>query len=50
VFAILVEYPPLDGLNDRVWKPMQDDLVALLAAWDGGAVALPAGAGRGGSR
>lgn len=50
VFAILVEYPPLDGFNDRVWKPMQDDLVAMLAAWNGGVSSGPAGAPRGAGR
>lgn len=31
VFAILVEYPVMDGLNTRVWKPMQDRICKLLA-------------------
>jgi len=31
VFSILVEYPVMDGLNARVWKPMQDRICKLLA-------------------
>ena len=30
-FSILVEYPAIDGLNTRCWKPMQDDVALLLA-------------------
>lgn len=30
-FSILVEYPVTDGLNTRVWKPMQDKLCRILA-------------------
>ncbi len=31
VFSILVEYPVMDGLNTRVWKPMQDRVCKILA-------------------
>jgi D-alanyl-D-alanine carboxypeptidase/D-alanyl-D-alanine-endopeptidase (penicillin-binding protein 4) len=31
VFSILVEYPPHAGLNSSCWKPMQDEICALLA-------------------
>jgi len=31
VFSILVEYPVVDGLNTRVWKPMQDRICRTLA-------------------
>jgi len=30
-FSILVEYPVMDGLNTRVWKPMQDRVCKILA-------------------
>ena len=30
VFSILVEYPPLGGLNTSCWKPMQDRICELL--------------------
>ncbi|MCY2958578.1 MAG: D-alanyl-D-alanine carboxypeptidase/D-alanyl-D-alanine-endopeptidase [Planctomycetota bacterium] len=30
-FSILVEYPVTDGLNTRVWKPMQDRICRILA-------------------
>lgn len=30
-FSILVNYPPVSGLNNSAWKPMQDDLCALFA-------------------
>lgn len=30
VFAILVNYPDVDGLNNACWKPMQDEIVRLL--------------------
>jgi D-alanyl-D-alanine carboxypeptidase/D-alanyl-D-alanine-endopeptidase (penicillin-binding protein 4) len=29
VFSILVNYPPVSGLNNSAWKPMQDELCAL---------------------
>jgi len=32
-FSILVEYPRKAGLNTRAWKPMQDRIAQLLAAW-----------------
>ena len=35
VFSILVEYPPVEGLNTSCWKPMQDAICADLAGWDG---------------
>ncbi len=31
VFSILVEYPVVDGLNTKVWKPMQDKICRALA-------------------
>ncbi len=31
VFSILVEYPVVDGLNTRVWKPMEDRICRVLA-------------------
>jgi len=30
-FSILVNYPPVSGLNNSAWKPMQDDLCAFFA-------------------
>jgi D-alanyl-D-alanine carboxypeptidase/D-alanyl-D-alanine-endopeptidase (penicillin-binding protein 4) len=30
VFSILVEYPHVDGLNNKVWKPMQNEICELL--------------------
>ncbi|TAJ15324.1 MAG: D-alanyl-D-alanine carboxypeptidase/D-alanyl-D-alanine-endopeptidase, partial [Planctomycetota bacterium] len=30
VFAILVNYPDVDGLNNSCWKPMQDEIVRFL--------------------
>jgi len=30
-FSILVSYPAVSGLNTRCWKPMQDEICALLA-------------------
>lgn len=30
-FSILVNYPPVSGLNNAAWKPMQDELCALFA-------------------
>jgi D-alanyl-D-alanine carboxypeptidase/D-alanyl-D-alanine-endopeptidase (penicillin-binding protein 4) len=30
-FSILVNYPPVSGLNNSAWKPMQDELCALFA-------------------
>jgi len=30
-FSILVEYPVVDGLNTRVWKPLQDRICRILA-------------------
>jgi D-alanyl-D-alanine carboxypeptidase/D-alanyl-D-alanine-endopeptidase (penicillin-binding protein 4) len=30
VFSCIVSYPPVDGLNTKCWKPMQDELCALL--------------------
>jgi len=30
VFSVIVSYPPVDGLNTKCWKPMQDELCALL--------------------
>lgn len=30
-FSILVNYPPVSGLNNSAWKPMQDEICALLA-------------------
>ena len=30
VFSILVNYPDVDGLNTSCWKPMQDEICALL--------------------
>jgi len=51
VFSILVGYPRLDGLNDRVWKPLQDDLVERLVEWRPPAgEAVEAGASVGGRR
>lgn len=35
VFSILVEYPPADGLNKRLWKPMQNAICKELAGTDG---------------
>lgn len=35
VFSILVEYPPLDGLNKRFWKPMENAICKELAGADG---------------
>ncbi len=32
VFSILVAYPPTSGLNTSCWKPMQDDICAVLVA------------------
>ena len=34
VFSILVEYPPIDGLNVSCWKPMQDAICVELAGYD----------------
>jgi len=31
VFSILVDYPRFEGLNRECWKPMEDDIVSLLA-------------------
>jgi D-alanyl-D-alanine carboxypeptidase/D-alanyl-D-alanine-endopeptidase (penicillin-binding protein 4) len=31
-FSILVDYPGVDGLNTRAWKPMQDAICEVLAA------------------
>lgn len=37
VFSILVDYPRFEGLNRSCWKPMEDEIVAALAASkDGG--------------
>lgn len=33
IFSILVEYPRLGGLNRTCWKPLQDELCALLAEY-----------------
>ncbi len=33
IFSILVEYPRLGGLNSSCWKPMQDELCQILAAY-----------------
>jgi D-alanyl-D-alanine carboxypeptidase/D-alanyl-D-alanine-endopeptidase (penicillin-binding protein 4) len=30
VFSCIVSYPPVDGLNTKCWKPMQDELCDLL--------------------
>lgn len=35
VFSILVEYPTIEGLNKRCWKPMEDAICEELAGWDG---------------
>ncbi len=35
VFSILVSYPHRNGLNTNVFKPMQDEICALLAEYDG---------------
>ncbi|MFO1009951.1 MAG: D-alanyl-D-alanine carboxypeptidase/D-alanyl-D-alanine-endopeptidase [Planctomycetota bacterium] len=35
VFSILVEYPPEGGLNQSVWKPMQDQICGELVRADG---------------
>jgi D-alanyl-D-alanine carboxypeptidase/D-alanyl-D-alanine-endopeptidase (penicillin-binding protein 4) len=35
-FSILVEYPEQGGLNTQVWKPMQDEICAILAGGSGG--------------
>ncbi len=35
VFSILVSYPHRDGMNTNVFKPMQDEICALLAEYDG---------------
>lgn len=35
VFSILVDYPPMGGLNQSCWKPMQDSICAELAGADG---------------
>ena len=35
VFSILVEYPPVDGLNKRCWKPMENAICKELAGADG---------------
>lgn len=35
VFSILVEYPPVDGLNTRLWKPMENAICKELAGADG---------------
>ena len=37
LFSILVDYPRVSGLNTKVWKPMQDEICALLVE-SGGAV------------
>ena len=34
-FSILVGYPLVDGMNTVAWKPMQDEICAALASWDG---------------
>jgi D-alanyl-D-alanine carboxypeptidase len=34
-FSILVEYPPAGGLNQSVWKPMQDAICADIAGTSG---------------
>ncbi|MBL8858545.1 MAG: D-alanyl-D-alanine carboxypeptidase/D-alanyl-D-alanine-endopeptidase [Planctomycetes bacterium] len=31
-FSILVEYPNVEGLNKNCWKPMEDEICAVLAA------------------
>lgn len=35
VFSILVSYPTVDGLNTHCFKPMQDEICALLVESDG---------------
>lgn len=35
VFSILVDYPVFSGLNTSAWKPMQDGICAVIAAWEG---------------
>jgi PBP4 family serine-type D-alanyl-D-alanine carboxypeptidase len=35
VFSILVEYPNIEGLNKRCWKPMEDAICEELASWNG---------------
>jgi D-alanyl-D-alanine carboxypeptidase/D-alanyl-D-alanine-endopeptidase (penicillin-binding protein 4) len=35
VFSILVNYPVVDGLNSAVFKPMQDEICALLVQSEG---------------
>ncbi|MDP6518622.1 MAG: D-alanyl-D-alanine carboxypeptidase/D-alanyl-D-alanine-endopeptidase, partial [Planctomycetota bacterium] len=35
VFSILVSYPRLQGLNRSIWKPMQDEICAILAGAQG---------------
>jgi len=35
VFSIQVEYPRVDGLNTRAWKPMQDAICEHLVRWTG---------------
>jgi PBP4 family serine-type D-alanyl-D-alanine carboxypeptidase len=35
VFSILVEYPNIEGLNMRCWKPMEDAICEELAGWNG---------------
>ncbi|MDF1837264.1 MAG: D-alanyl-D-alanine carboxypeptidase/D-alanyl-D-alanine-endopeptidase [Planctomycetota bacterium] len=37
VFSILVSYPHQSGMNTGVFKPMQDELCALLAQYEGSA-------------
>jgi D-alanyl-D-alanine carboxypeptidase/D-alanyl-D-alanine-endopeptidase (penicillin-binding protein 4) len=32
VFSVLVNYPHVDGLNSKCFKPMQDELCELLAS------------------
>ncbi len=34
IFSILIEYPRLGGLNSSCWKPMQDEICEVLAAYD----------------
>ena len=36
VFSILVSYPRIQGLNRRVWKPMQDEICGILAGEEEG--------------
>jgi D-alanyl-D-alanine carboxypeptidase len=35
VFSILVEYPSVDGMNKRHWKPMENAICKELAGTDG---------------